>query len=153
MIFAFPALQSASYHPAILVTMTLNRSLDYDFTAHTDKTLFAHRDSLSSLLLPVPSHPMIQWFAKIAFLVTSAVCLRPALGSLFILSFAFIFNYVAYWLFFQTRHWSKKAAKTPPTIPHLIPFVGSSLSLGFNALEFVKSSTYDLLNPANARFS
>ncbi|KAL9128893.1 MAG: hypothetical protein Q9217_002515 [Psora testacea] len=68
-------------------------------------------------------------------------CLRPALVALFVLSIPFIFNYVATTLFFRISHRSKEAVKTPPTIPHSIPILGSSLDLGFNALSFVESST------------
>lgn len=68
--------------------------------------------------------------------------LRPALVSILVVSIPFIFNFVATWLFFQIRNWRKGPVKNPPTIPHWIPFIGSSLDLAFNALKFIKSSTY-----------
>lgn len=89
--------------------------------------------------------------AGLAMLAKYTDYLRPVLVSVLVLSIPFIFNYVATWLFFQIRHWSNEAVKNPPTIPHWIPFIGSSLDLSFNALNFVKSSTYVRLTLLKSR--
>lgn len=80
--------------------------------------------------------------AGLAMLSTYIDYLPPVIVSIFVLSIPFTFNYIATWLFFQISHWSNDAVKNPPTIPHWIPFIGSSVDLSFSALNFVKSSTY-----------
>ncbi|RAL60974.1 hypothetical protein DID88_010070 [Monilinia fructigena] len=51
-------------------------------------------------------------------------------------------NYVLTRLSFERRRRSDGAAlETPPTIPYWLPFLGSSLDFGFDALAFIKSST------------
>ena len=123
-------------------TMPLNTFNDYEFLVPSDNIFHTYYDTLSSLFLPFSSRSMDRVLAGLAMIPTFTDYLRPALVTIFALSIPFIFNYVATWLFFQITHWSKEAAKIPPTIPHLIPFIGSSFDLGFNALNFVKSSTY-----------
>lgn len=54
-----------------------------------------------------------------------------------------LLNYVLTRLSFERSRRSDGAAlEIPPTIPYWLPFLGSSLDFGFNALAFIKSSTY-----------
>ncbi|KAA8575355.1 hypothetical protein EYC84_004527 [Monilinia fructicola] len=53
-----------------------------------------------------------------------------------------LLNYVLTRLSFERSRRSDGAAlEIPPTIPYWLPFLGSSLDFGFNALAFIKSST------------
>ena len=66
---------------------------------------------------------------------------RKAAVSLFLLSVPFIFNYTATWIFFQLSHLSNKAVKVPPTIPHMVPVLGSTYHFAFSGLNFVRDAT------------
>ena len=68
--------------------------------------------------------------------------LRPASVSLLFLGFPFLLNYMVFSIYFQVSHYSAKTrVKVPSTIPYWIPFLGSSLQLGFNALKFIDQCT------------
>lgn len=67
--------------------------------------------------------------------------IRVALRYLSIVAIPLIFTYVATWLSFTIQHWSKKDVKIPPTIPYVIPFVGSTCSFVFDTYNFVSLST------------
>ena len=122
--------------------MTPNTVNESEISVSFINTSHIYCDALSSISSEFSFHLTGQRRVELATFKTFMYHLRPILVSLFVLSIPFIFNYIATWLFFQIRHWSKKSAKVPPTIPHLIPFLGSSLDLGLNALNFVKYSTY-----------
>lgn len=61
------------------------------------------------------------------------------IGLLFLLPF--VVNYLVLWLFFQASQRSKKTGKMPPTIPYLVPFLGSTIPYLWNPSRFVRSST------------
>lgn len=125
--------------------MPVSKSEDYKLVIPPDITLTLVI-YISTLSLP-PSHSMDKIIAGFGMLSTYTDFLRPTLLSVFVLSIPFTFNFVATWLFYNTSNLRKKAVKNPPTIPHWIPYIGSSLDLAFNALNFVKSSTYVQIIP------
>lgn len=65
-----------------------------------------------------------------------------ALVVISIICFPFVFNYIATWFFFQISHMaSETAIKVPPTVPYMVPILGSTLSFAFNGLDFVHKAT------------
>ena len=66
--------------------------------------------------------------------------IRKAVVSLFLLSAPFIFNYTTTWIFPQLSHLRNKAVKVPPTIPHMVPALGSSYHFAFSGLNFVRDA-------------
>lgn len=123
-----------------MLSVQRNTTSDYILTMHPTDGVYPYR-ALASLFTNHLSNSVCQALAKSFTSTEFTNSLRLALVGVFVLSIPFIFNYVATWLFFQVRHWSKEAAKIPPTIPHLVPWIGSSLSLAFNAFGFVKWCT------------
>ncbi|QSZ29810.1 hypothetical protein DSL72_004328 [Monilinia vaccinii-corymbosi] len=68
--------------------------------------------------------------------------IRAAYMAAIAIAFSFLLNYVFTRLSFERGRRSNDAAlATPPTIPYWLPFLGSSLDFGFNALAFIRSST------------
>ncbi len=57
------------------------------------------------------------------------------------LSLSFLLNYIVTWILYQIGHRRAHAVKVPPTVPHLIPFLGNALDFGFDALNFIAIST------------
>ena len=102
-------------------------NISYDLISpifYDDKIDVLHQNVSSPFPTLVPS-PVRQTSLTYNALVDYAEILRLPLVAIFILSIPFIVNFVATWLFFQVRHWSKEAAKKPPTIPHLLPWIGN----------------------------
>lgn len=59
-----------------------------------------------------------------------------------IICFPFVFNYITTWLFFQISHVvSETAMKVPPTVPYMVPILGSTFNFVFNGLDFVHKAT------------
>lgn len=74
--------------------------------------------------------------------LTFLTYLYTALVAISIFCFPFIFNYIATWFFFQLSHMvSKTASKVPPTVPYMIPILGSTYNFAFNGLDFVHKAT------------
>lgn len=121
--------------------MPSTSSSEYEILAPFENPIHTCYVALSSRVPFVSSHLKDQELVLLATFTKLTDYIRPVLVSLFVISIPFLFNFVATWLFFQIQSWSKKAARIPPTIPHSIPFLGSSLDFGFNPLNFVKSST------------
>lgn len=119
-------------------------NISYDLVSPTfyDHKIYVLHQNVSSPLPTLVPSPVRQTSLTYNALVNYAEILRLPLVAIFILSIPFIFNFVATWLFFQVRHWSKEAAKKPPTIPHLLPWIGNVYSLTFDTLNFVKWCTY-----------
>ena len=119
--------------------MSLNTSTVSNFIKSSDVEFKVSSNIFAPLVLPFSSRLM----RRILPLYSTYIdYLRPTISFIFILAIPFIFNYVATWLFFKIRLLSKKVKRIPPTIPHFIPFIGSSLELGLSPLKFVNSSTY-----------
>ncbi len=140
-LFSFALASTLETPKPLSFTMPFNTPNGYELLILSDNTFHAVRNALSSLFQPLFPRSMDRVLAEFNKLPSFTDYLPPVCLSIFVLSIPFILNYAATWLFFHTRHWSKAAARDPPTIPHMIPFIGSSLDLGFNALNFIKSST------------
>lgn len=60
---------------------------------------------------------------------------------LLLFSLPFVVNYLVFWVHFQASQQSKRTGKMPPTIPYLVPFLGSTVPYLWNPSRFVRSST------------
>lgn len=58
-----------------------------------------------------------------------------------LVSLPFVVNYLVFWLYFQASQRSKGTGKMPPTIPYMVPFLGSTIPYLWNPSRFVRSST------------
>ena len=67
---------------------------------------------------------------------------RYVLVFAFLLSIPFIVNYFIIWVIFQYTHLVKQIGKVPPTLPHLVPLLGSTLSFVWGGTSFGKYATY-----------
>ncbi|KAI9876361.1 MAG: hypothetical protein M1830_006662 [Pleopsidium flavum] len=133
--------------------MVSNTSAVFDMLTSCTSTLHTKHPVLASLFFgssaplkgqlgPLPStSSLLPGNARVVFV------------SILLLSIPFVFNYLVIWLFFHVSQWSKKAGKVPPTVPYLVPFLGSTISYLWNPLKFVGSSTYHFgrQNPVNVK--
>lgn len=60
----------------------------------------------------------------------------------FLFSIPFIVNYAIIWVMFRHTHLTEKVGKIPPTLPHLVPLLGSTISFVWDGANFVKYATY-----------
>ena len=74
-----------------------------------------------------------------AFLPHSPV-IQILLIVIILLSATLVFVYTTTWLLFVSQRGSRASVKVPPTIPYLIPFLGSALSFGINHSKCVSRS-------------
>jgi len=96
----------------------------------------------------VPNFTVVQfsngttpWQAPRA-LASGPSTLRYVFVLAFLFSIPFIVNYAIIWVMFRHTHLTEKVGKIPPTLPHLVPLLGSTISFVWDGANFVKYATY-----------
>ncbi|MCJ1270046.1 hypothetical protein MMC22_009940 [Lobaria immixta] len=70
--------------------------------------------------------------SQLSFFTLESRILQAALPCGAFLAITFLSVYIATWLSFMYRRQSQDPVKVPPTVPYMIPFVGSAISLALN---------------------
>lgn len=127
------------YPVEISVTMERLLNLSHSPSFHIgDGDIFRYSPSSSSFL-----STSLASLKSIILLYLSIVpsLFHLTLTILLLITLSFVFNYTFTQVLFYTQHRRSDAVKVPPTIPYMIPYLGSTLSFGYNALNWVASSS------------
>lgn len=98
-------------------------------------------DSMPKYTVVQLNNETTPWHASWA-LAAGPSTLRPVFVFAFLFSIPFILNYAIIWVMFRRSHLTEKDGKIPPTLPHLVPLLGSTISFVWDGASFFKYATY-----------
>ena len=114
------------------------------------------RTPLHQMLLPsafYTAESQVQLLSVLKASLSHSPAIRVLLIVIIFLTTTLLFVYTTTWLSFVSQRRSRASVKVPPTVPYMIPFLGSALSFGINHSKCVSKSRLVLSLPMLQRLS